>query len=88
MTLLRKLEIQGSMHCRRFCLKHAKTHDQKETILTFDMHHADERLNYKYVLIDVETLNYVLNRFFEQIMIIGSVDTVVSIYGSFWCFTN
>ena len=50
------------------------------------MHHADERLNYKYVLIDVGTLNYVLNRFFEQVMIIGSVDTAVSIYGSFLVF--
>ena len=52
------------------------------------MHHADERLNYKYALIDVGTLNYVLNRFFDQVMIIGSVDTAVSIYAGFWCFTN
>ena len=52
------------------------------------MHHANERLNYKYVLIDVGTLNYVLKRYFDQVMIIGSVDTAVSIYGSFWYFTN
>ena len=43
------------------------------------MHHADERLNYKYILIDVGTLNYVLNSFFYQVMIIDSVDTAVSI---------
>ena len=61
---------------------------KKRRFLTVDMHHADERLNYKYVLIDVGTLNYVLNRFFDQVMIIGSVDTAVSIYGSFWYFTN
>ena len=52
------------------------------------MHHANERLNYKYVLIHGGTLNYVLNSFFDQVMIIISVDTAVSIYASFWCFTN
>ena len=56
--------------------------------MTVDMYHADEQLNYNYVLIDVGTLNYVLNRFFDQVMIIGSVDMAVSIYAGFWCFTN
>ena len=56
--------------------------------MAVDMHHADERLNYKYVLIDVGTLNYVLKRFFDQVMIIDSVDTAVLIYSRFWCFTN
>ena len=61
---------------------------KKRQFLTVDMHHADERLNYKYVLIDVGTLNHVLNRFFDQVMIIDSIDTAVSIYGSFWYLTN
>ena len=61
---------------------------KKRRFSAVDMHHADERLNYKYVLIDVGTLNYVLNSFFDQLMIIGSVDTAVLIYGSFWYFTN
>ena len=61
---------------------------KKRQFLTVDVHHANERLNYKYVLIDVGTLNYVLNRVFDQVMIINSVDTAVSINGSFWCFTN
>ena len=29
---------------------------KKRRFLTVDMHHADERLNYKYVLIDVRHL--------------------------------
>ena len=76
------------MHYQQFCLKPAKTHDEKRQFLAVDMHHANEQLNYKYVLIDVGTLNYVLNSFFGQVMIICSVDTAVSIYRSFWCFTN
>ena len=59
-----------------------------KSLWTVDMHHTDERLNYKYALIDVGTLNYVLNRFFDEVMIICSVDTAVSIYRVFWCFTN
>ena len=38
------------------------------------MYHADERLIYKYVLIDVGTLNYVLNRFL--IMLWSSVPSI------------
>ena len=32
-----------------------------------NMHHADARLNYKYVSIDVRTLNYVLNKFLTKL---------------------